>query len=475
MPLPCWGCGKELPRTAFSNAEWAKRGRRGHFAHCKTCVASDTRLCAAGCGNVLTAAAFSKSQLARHPETRRCRECVDERCRDRSPVADISVEPKSAAAAGTNTGKPRRDTRTAPRAAVGTLPVHGGAVAGVATAPLHEVWSLQFDGAARPNPGRGGWGAAMAKPFQWSGFGVAGCDATSNTAEYTGLIRLLRQVEYRLGTTSGTPLGLQPCVLGVEGDSELVIKQILGEYAVDNTRLQCFHAVARGIVNRLNAKGWTTTFTSVPREHNTVADSLARKGADEARRYPESERVEYYPSRMGMSLVAFDNVSPKIPASNDLGANGGDGFHLIDAETMLQIPALGRQALSNLVDVRSRDGHAIEICTANGGNLVVLGRLAEPIPVHYCIDATPGRENICKGSFTTDQVLVVDHLPVPFHLCCRDAADFPTRELKLTIDHKTTSFDCDAFPATFRDRPFWTSRTIYIGSGLAHLFAGAPP
>jgi len=50
-------------------------------------------------------------------------------------------------------------------------------------------------------------------------------------------------------------------------------------------------------------------------------------------------------------------------------------------------------------------------------------------------------------------VLVVDHLPVPFHLC-RDAAGFPTRELNFMLDAKTTQFGYDTFPAAFRDRPF---------------------
>jgi len=72
-------------------------------------------------------------------------------------------------------------------------------------------------------------------------------------------------------------------------------------------------------------------------------------------------------------------------------AAGGNDFHLIDAEAVLQTPSLGRRALADLVEARSREGRAIEICTGNGGGLVVLGRLAKPMTVRYWFDATPGR------------------------------------------------------------------------------------
>mmetsp|Transcript_14698 Transcript_14698/g.43497 ORF Transcript_14698/g.43497 Transcript_14698/m.43497 type:complete len:86 (+) Transcript_14698:73-330(+) len=76
--------------------------------------------------------------------------------------------------------------------------------------------------------------------FEWNGFGQAGCDATSNSAEYAGLVRLLRQAElyHEHVATSVSARRLPPRALRVEGDSELVIKQVLGEYAVDNLRLK---------------------------------------------------------------------------------------------------------------------------------------------------------------------------------------------------------------------------------------------
>ena len=91
---------------------------------------------------------------------------------------------------------------------------------------------LQFDGGARGNPGLGGAGAVILSgdgeenlKEVWSGYWYLGT-CTNNQAEYTGLIK---------GLQKGLEMELPS--LHVEGDSELVIKQLLGSYKCKSENL----------------------------------------------------------------------------------------------------------------------------------------------------------------------------------------------------------------------------------------------
>jgi ribonuclease HI len=57
------------------------------------------------------------------------------------------------------------------------------------------------------------------------------------------------------------------------GDSELVIKQITGEYAVSNPHLKSIYQKANSIASLLR----NLTFKWIPREENTEADALGRE------------------------------------------------------------------------------------------------------------------------------------------------------------------------------------------------------
>jgi ribonuclease HI len=83
------------------------------------------------------------------------------------------------------------------------------------------------DGGARGNPGPGAIGVVIRKNGQvlmkYSGF--IGKLVTNNTAEYEGLIKAL-ELAFKFGKEV-------TCIL----DSELVVKQLLGEYKVKNQNL----------------------------------------------------------------------------------------------------------------------------------------------------------------------------------------------------------------------------------------------
>lgn len=60
-------------------------------------------------------------------------------------------------------------------------------------------------------------------------------------------------------------------------DSELVVKQLNGEYKIKNEELKLWFAKIRNLVIEL---GGTVTFSHVPREQNKIADMLVNEALD---------------------------------------------------------------------------------------------------------------------------------------------------------------------------------------------------
>lgn len=104
------------------------------------------------------------------------------------------------------------------------------------------------------------------------GYGLAekpfSINSTNNVAEYSGLICLMETM-LRLGISS--PI--------IKGDSQLVIKQMNGEYKVKAKRIIPLYEKAIELKKKLNA-----TLIWVPREENKEADRLSRVAYELVRR-----------------------------------------------------------------------------------------------------------------------------------------------------------------------------------------------
>lgn len=130
---------------------------------------------------------------------------------------------------------------------------------------------LNTDGGARGNPGPAGigWlisdGAGMALDSGAAYVGVA----TNNQAEYLALIAGLQAALRR-----------SPDHLVVRMDSELVVRQMRGEYRVKHADLKPLHARASQLVAA--AAGTRVEFSHVPRERNSEADALYNSALDAA-------------------------------------------------------------------------------------------------------------------------------------------------------------------------------------------------
>lgn len=126
-----------------------------------------------------------------------------------------------------------------------------------------------IDGGARGNPGPAGYGVrienesgAVLEELRGS-LGVA----TNNAAEYQALIAALKYAHDHSHR-----------IVRIRSDSELLVKQMLGQYRVRHAGLQPLHQKARALADALDR----VTFEHVPREQNTHADRLANAAMDEA-------------------------------------------------------------------------------------------------------------------------------------------------------------------------------------------------
>ena len=150
----------------------------------------------------------------------------------------------------------------------------------VLSCPPQEMWAgmkvsekkgtaqLFFDGASRNNPhGPCGYGFHIERTddgtrdilVQGSVYG--GMNRSSNEMEYEGLIE---------GLIWATRLDLTH--LTVSGDSQLIIRQLTGEYSIKNHRLKRLNKKVKELLSDPSSQ---VTYRHIPRNENQVADGLA--------------------------------------------------------------------------------------------------------------------------------------------------------------------------------------------------------
>ena len=128
---------------------------------------------------------------------------------------------------------------------------------------------LSTDGGARGNPGPAAYGYVLEADdgtvldARGETIGVA----TNNVAEYRALIA---------GLEKAVELGIDE--LEVVSDSELLVKQMQGEYRVKNEALRDLNDEA----NSLERKLGRVRYKAVRREHNELADKLVNEALDSA-------------------------------------------------------------------------------------------------------------------------------------------------------------------------------------------------
>jgi ribonuclease HI len=125
------------------------------------------------------------------------------------------------------------------------------------------------DGGARGNPGPAGYGVYIEDENGQKVAELKGTigEATNNVAEYRGLIAALDwAVKHEVRR------------LRVRADSQLIIKQMTGEYQIRNPGLGRLHAHASRFVEQLDV----VTFEYIRRDQNKQADRLANEAMNDA-------------------------------------------------------------------------------------------------------------------------------------------------------------------------------------------------
>lgn len=129
--------------------------------------------------------------------------------------------------------------------------------------------TVHVDGGARGNPGPAAIAAVISDAdgeVLHEASETIG-PATNNVAEYRALL---------LGIERGLMLGADE--LDLVGDSELIVRQVRGEYKVKNADLKPLHAQVR---SRL-AEAGSWSIRHVRRELNADADALVNQALDSA-------------------------------------------------------------------------------------------------------------------------------------------------------------------------------------------------
>ncbi|MEK7530517.1 MAG: ribonuclease HI family protein [Patescibacteria group bacterium] len=127
------------------------------------------------------------------------------------------------------------------------------------------------DGGARGNPGPAGAGAVLykgkkilAEVSEYLGH------QTNNYAEYQALLLALEACREKLGSPVREPVMIKM-------DSELIVRQMKGEYRVKEPTLKLLHADAQSLIHESFPK---IEFIHVRRELNAEADALANQAMD---------------------------------------------------------------------------------------------------------------------------------------------------------------------------------------------------
>jgi ribonuclease HI len=129
---------------------------------------------------------------------------------------------------------------------------------------------LRFDGGSRGNPGKSGCGFVIHKSKTndtqiYSDCCYLGDNQTNNYAEYNGII---------MGLEKAIKLNIKSII--IEGDSLLVINQLLGKWKVKSENIKILHEKADNLLKMFDYY----TLTHIPRSKNKIADELANNSMD---------------------------------------------------------------------------------------------------------------------------------------------------------------------------------------------------
>ncbi len=253
---------------------------------------------------------------------------------------------------------------------------------------------MQFDGGSRGNPGVSGAGAVIfevdptfssngnhtagvdasvgrtiSSPDRknskylreiWHGCVYLGVDATNNQAEYAGLIEGLRKgidigiaAQCSKSASAAASIGTERVRMHIEGDSELVLRQVQGEYKVKNVSLQASYAEVRRLLAFYAP-------AAAPAAAPTAVKSVTAKAVDVGCGAPSrleqalwAEKEEAAAAAAATVAAKADNAKRALPAilrghlAHEVGAAGLVTFGHIARDLNSRADALSNEAMDS--------------------------------------------------------------------------------------------------------------------------------
>jgi len=177
---------------------------------------------------------------------------------------------------------------------------------------MNDTWTIFTDGGSRGNPGPAAYAYVIKRPGQpiIEGKAYLG-ETTNNIAEYTGLVKALEHAK---------ALGAKKLI--VNSDSELMVKQMNGQYKVKNEGLRPLYQQAVALRKQFES----VVIKHVYRDQNSQADALCNEAMDDRAPVaePDSAPVLFATTIEPQSSSAkLDGMAPMMQALDLLKRSAG--------------------------------------------------------------------------------------------------------------------------------------------------------
>src|SRR5438477_7309978 len=144
--------------------------------------------------------------------------------------------------------------------------------------PMNETLTLEFDGGSRGNPGPAGIGVVVraqdGTPLVTLGRYIG--RTTNNVAEYRALILAMQEAK-KLGAK---------CII-IRGDSQLIVRQMLGQYRVKHPDMKVLYDEAQELIGQFE----DAKIEHNLRHKNELADKLANVAMDRRQDITEVDAI----------------------------------------------------------------------------------------------------------------------------------------------------------------------------------------
>ncbi|MHC4324713.1 MAG: reverse transcriptase-like protein, partial [Planctomycetota bacterium] len=207
-----------------------------------------------------------------------------------------------------------------------------------------------IDGGSRGNPGPAAAAFVLNDPtgtqLEAKGFFLG--RATNNAAEYTGLVK---------APEAAAQIGAEQ--LSVFSDSELLVRQINGQYRVKSEQLRPLFEQAVSLLGRF--KSWQVRH--VTRDKNTKADSLVNQALDagqdiEGKRMPAAKKGK--PARLGVLISGSGTTLMNILKQIEQGLLNAEVAVVISSRTTVTGVEKAKDAGLDVKIARTKDYSGID-------------------------------------------------------------------------------------------------------------------